>query len=146
MRLVLLALLVLAPMMTAPGQDSLVVQIELPREVPAGQRIPIQLRVENVSGRALDLYLRGREIAFDVTVSRAQGETVWRRLEGEIIPAIVQVKSLAPRETLELRAEWNQRTNRGQAVGPGLYAVRGALLTESGSLETAPVQLRIHAQ
>ena len=92
----------------------------------------------------MTLYLRGRTIAFDIVVAREDGTVVWRRLEGQVVPAIIQVKELASGEVVELRGEWNQRTARGRPVGAGLYSVRGELLTDTPlPLATAPVQLRI---
>ncbi|MFN2564596.1 MAG: BsuPI-related putative proteinase inhibitor [Gemmatimonadaceae bacterium] len=139
----LVAALALVPL-TSFAQDSLRLGIDVPREVRLGQPVPVTFRVENVAGRPLDLYLRGRTIAFDVIVERrGGGAPVWRRLAGEIIPAILQLRTLAPGETFELRAEWDQRTNRGRRVSAGVYSVRGALLTDGAPLETAAVELRI---
>jgi hypothetical protein len=131
--------------MTAAAQDSLRLRLDAPTEVRRGDVVPLALRVENVSDRPLDLHLRGRTIAFDIIVTRgSDASIVWRRLEGEIIPAILQLRTLAAREVLELRAEWNQRTNRGRRVAVGLYSMRGSLLTdEPMPLETAAVELRI---
>ena len=131
---------------TSPAADSLRLRLDVPAGVRAGAPVPIVLRVENVSPRPVELYLRGRTIAFDVVVARADGGVVWRRLEDEVIPAVVQVRALAPNETLELRAEWDQRTARGAAVPAGEYVARGLLLTDRPEpLETPPVPLRIVA-
>jgi hypothetical protein len=64
---------------------------------------------------------------------------VWRRLEGAIVPAVLQVRSLAPGEVLEFHDTWPQRTNLGAAVGPGDYLVTGVLPTDP------PAELRTHA-
>jgi hypothetical protein len=128
---------------TTQAPDSLRFSLVMPQEVRAGQRVPVTLRAENVGGRPLELSLRGRTIAFDVVVSRADGEVVWRRLEGEIIPAILRLEVLAPGRVLELRAEWDQRTNGGLSVGTGRYVVRGLLLTDAEPWETPPAPLRI---
>jgi hypothetical protein len=126
------------------AKDAVRLRLVVPAEARVGRPVPLTLRVENTSDGAIDLYLRGREIAFDVVVSRTDGGVVWRRLEGEVIPAIIQLKTLPPREALELRAEWNQRTNQSRRAGPGLYSVRGVLLTDAPTpLETAAVELRI---
>ena len=140
-----LALVALAPFpMSASGQDSLQLRLDLPSEARLGATVPITLRVENASDRSLTLYLRGRTIAFDVIVERDDGRVVWRRLEGDVVPAIVAVRTLGPREVMELHARWDQRTNRRRRVAAGLYSVRGALLTDMPTpLETAAVQLRI---
>jgi Intracellular proteinase inhibitor len=129
---------------TVSDADSLRLTLHLPAEVAPGAQVPITLRAENVAGRPLDLYLRGRTAAFDVTVESAAGDTLWRRLEGEVIPAIVQMRTLAPGERLELRATWDQRRRSGVPAGPGDYTVRGALLTDVPEpLRPPPAPLRI---
>jgi hypothetical protein len=127
----------------AASHDSLRLSLELPAEVDAGEPVAFVFRVENVSGRTLDLYLRGRTIAFDVIVTRPDGAAVWRRLEGEIIPAILRIETLAPDEALELADTWLQRSDAGDAVPPGEYRVHAELLTESEPLRSAALPLRI---
>jgi len=134
------------PAVTAPAADSLRLWLEVPERVGAGTVVPIRLRIENVSGRVLDLYLRGRSLTFDVVVTRAGGSLVWRRLEGEIIPAIVRIEVLGPGQRLEAHAQWDQRTSTGELAGPGAYTLTGQLLTDAAEhLETLPVSLRIAA-
>lgn len=124
--------------------DSLRIQLDVPEVAPIGKPVPIVIRLENVGARPLDLYLRGRTIAFDIFISRADGQPVWQRLKDAIIPAIIQLKTLRPKEVLELKAEWDQRSNRGEPVGPGAYEVRGAVLTDDpAAFETASASLRI---
>jgi hypothetical protein len=130
------ALMELAP-------DSLGLDLVLPPRVRAGEPVPITLRVQNRTERALDLYLRGRSITFDVVVARPSGEVAWQRLEDEIIPAIVHLRMLAPNEQLELETVWDQRTNKGKPVEPGEYTARGLLLVEGDPPETTLVPLRI---
>lgn len=103
----------------------------------------VTLRAENVSGESLDLYLQGRTIAFDVVVTDADGSVVWRRLEGEVIPAILRIETLEPGATLELEAHWDQRSNIGQPVAPGRYTVHGEFLTEGDPLVTPAAPLWI---
>ena len=124
--------------------DSLRIQLDVPQAVLVGKPVPIVIRLENVGARPLDLYLRGRTIAFDIFISRADGEPVWQRLKDAIIPAIIQLKTLRPKEVLELKAEWDQRGNQGEPVGPGTYLVRGKVLTDDPvGLETGLASLRI---
>lgn len=130
------------PAQPAPS-DSLRLLLELPERVPPGRAVPITLVVENLTDRPLALYLRGRTIAFDLTVRRADGGVVWRRLEDEVIPAILRIEPLQPRGRLELSAEWDQRTNAGEPVPPGDYEVQGELLTEQDPLATPHVRLRV---
>lgn len=132
--------------MTGGVHDSLALTLGVPGSVPAGKPVPLVLRVENRGRRPLDLYLRGRAPTFDVEITRAGGETVWRRLEHEIIPAIVQLRTLAPGERLQLEAVWDQRTGAGQPAAPGEYVARGLLLAEGTPLPTPPTPFRIVAR
>jgi hypothetical protein len=104
------------------------------------------LRGQNRTERSIDLYLRGRTTIFDVIVARAAGEVVWRRLEDEIIPAIVHLRTLAPAERFEVVTLWDQRTKRGKTLEPGEYTARGLLLVEGNPLETPSVPFRVVRQ
>lgn len=128
--------------MSAAPSDSLSLAIRVPRRVSPGETVPVILRVENTSGRAIDLYLRGRTIAFDVVVTDADGE-VWRRLEDEVIPAILRIETLEAGGLLELEASWDQRSNAGEPVPAGEYRVRGEVLTEDDPLVTPAARLRV---
>ena len=101
---------------TRASVDSPTVTIEVPSEVSAGAPVPLTLHVTNPTERPLTLYLRGRPVAFDVVVARADGTVVWRRLAGAIITMVLQVRTLAPGETLELKDAWNQATTTGARV------------------------------
>ena len=103
----------------------------------------ISLTIENDTARTIDLYLRGRSPTFDVVVTRADGEIVWHRLESDILPAIVSLRTLASAERLELSTVWDQRTDRGGAAEVGEYTARGVLLLEGESQETKSVPFRI---
>jgi hypothetical protein len=124
--------------------DSVRLTPEVPEMVCAGAPVPITLRLQNTSDKPSDVYLTGRPVAFDIVVAREGGEVVWRRLEGETISMVLQIRQLAPGEVLEFEATWNQRTNRGEPVGPGVYIVHGILPTdEPQPLKTPTVRLRI---
>jgi hypothetical protein len=129
--------------MTGAPADTLRLQIEVPPRVTAGRPVPIVLRGRNLAGRPLELYLLGRTATFDVTVTAEDGRMIWRRLQDSVVPAILQIRTLAPGEVLEARYDWDQRANDGTAVGPGRYVVRGALLTDSSPLETPPAALQV---
>jgi hypothetical protein len=120
-----------------PHADSLLLSLEAPDRVRPGEEALLTLRVENVSGGPLDLYLRGRTIAFDLVVTDEGGNPVWSRLHGEIIPAILRVEHLAAGDTLVLWDSWDGRTNTGDPVPPGTYGVQGVLLTEGDPLRTS---------
>lgn len=132
---------------TAMTPEPLRIHLDVPHVIHAGGLVPIVIRLENAGAHPLDLYLRGRTIAFDIFITRADGEPVWQRLKDEIIPAIVQVKTLRPGEVLELRHEWNQRDNGGKSVRPGSYIVRGVVLTDGPTpLRTPSASLQIQAR
>lgn len=126
-----------------PQPDSLGLELVLPRSVPARNPVQITLRVQNRTERSVDLYLRGRTATFDVVVARSGGEIIWQRLEDEIIPAIVHLRTLAPAEQLELVTVWNQRTKQGGPLEAGEYTARGLLLVEGDPLETPSARFRI---
>ena len=129
--------------MTAGPTDSLRFDIEVPPAARTGEPVPITLRVRNLGKAPLELYLAGRPTAFDITVTRADGSVVWRRLEDATIPSILGIQVLAPGGVLEFKDTWNQQTQSGEQAGPGTYIVEGALLTDSTPLKTGPASLRL---
>ncbi|MFL5581506.1 MAG: BsuPI-related putative proteinase inhibitor [Gemmatimonadaceae bacterium] len=134
--------------MTTPSRaDSLRLTLDVPREVAPGAAVPMTLRIESVAPRPLDLYLRGRDVTFDVVVTDAGGREVWRRLEGEVVQAIALLRPIRPGETIERRAVWDGRTREGGPAPPGEYTVRALLLTEAPEpLATPAVPMRILAR
>src|SRR5687767_15473323 len=66
------------------AQEGAVVTLEVPSRIGVGAPVPMRLRVRNTTSAPLDLYLRGREVTFDITVADSTGDAVWRRLEGEV--------------------------------------------------------------
>lgn len=119
-------------------------EIALPATARAGESVPMTLWLKNTDRRPVNVYLQGRPAAFDIIVSRSDGIPVWRRLEGAVIPAILQVRTLAPGEVLEFRDTWAQRSNLGKSIGPGEYLVTGVLPTDPpAELRTQAVPLRI---
>jgi hypothetical protein len=108
--------------------------------------VRIGLHLENVTSRTLDLYLRGREITFDVTVRGENGRTVWRRLEDEVVPAILRLEPLPGGGALDLETLWDQRSGEGEQVPAGRYTLEAELLTEDGTLRWPVASLRITAR
>ena len=126
------------------AQEGAVVSLEAPRTAASGTPVPITIRVKNETAAPLDLYLRGRDVTFDIMVADSTGDVVWRKLEGEVTQAILQLKTLAPGEVMELSHTWDQRSQRGSPVPPGKYTVRGSVLTDgSASLRSSPAVLEI---
>jgi hypothetical protein len=126
--------------------DSLRLTLTLRDTVTAGEPVPVTLRAENVTDRRLDLYLTGREVTMDLVVTNTAGDTIWRRLEGEVVPMVLRVESLEPNASLELTATWPGRDQGDRPVVPGLYRVRGSILAEGGAITSAPRDLRIRAR
>ena len=136
------ALTFAAPVMSQRS-DSLSIELAVPAEVRTGEIVTVTMRVRNRGARSVDLALLGRSPTLDVIVTRATGETVWQRLEHEVIPSILALRVLAPGEQLEVTARWDQRGRAGSAVAPGPYLVRGLLLTDGAPLEAPPASLRL---
>ena len=106
--------------------------------------VPVTLRLTNTGREPLTVYLQGRPIAFDLTVRRLDGTIVWRRLEGEVVSAILAVRRLEPGASLEFEEVWRQVSNTGDAVPPGDYRITGSLSTDAPEpLQTSPALLRI---
>ena len=123
---------------------SMTLHLVLPARVRLGEKVPITLQLKNTSRKPATAYLQGRPVAFDIIITRRDGTPVWRRLEGAVVPAVLQVGSLAPGAVLEFHDTWPQRTNLGAAVGPGDYLVTGVLPTDPpAELRTRPARLRI---
>lgn len=128
------------------AQEGAVVTLDVPGSVAPGATVPIRLRVRNTTTAPLDLYLRGRDVTFDIAITDSAGDAIWSRLKGEPIQAILQLRELAPGEVLELSHDWDQKSQRGNQVPPGRYLVRGEVLTDGQrSLEAPAVPLEITA-
>jgi hypothetical protein len=122
--------------------DSMRVDLVVARELAAGQRVTMTLRIVNTGSRPLELHLQGRTVVFDLIVRRGT-DVVWRRLENEAVHAILQLRTLAPGETLELTDTWDQKDRAGRVVAPGDYAVEGEVPTDGKPLRAGPVVFRI---
>jgi hypothetical protein len=117
--------------------------LEVPDTVRLGEPVPIRLKLVNPSDRAADVALQGRPTAFDVIVSGPTG-MVWRRLEREVVAAILQLRRLGPKDSLVLESEWDQRDRSGVPVPPGEYTVTGELPSDPpGVFRSPPATLRI---
>ncbi len=129
---------------TSPPLDSLRLTLVAPDSVRAGDPVPIVLRLTNVTDRPVEAHFLGREIAFDIVVASEDGTILWRRLERAVVPGILQVRVLAPGQTLELKDAWRQRTSGGEPAPPGRYTVWGVLPSDAREpLRTPPTHLRI---
>ena len=123
--------------------DSIRFTVVAPDSVRRGAPVPITLRLTNTGDQPLNLYLTGRTITFDIIVTQSDGQVVWRRLDHVASQQILQLKTLAPGETLELQDRWRQRTNAGTSAAAGNYTVTGVIPTDGEPLRTPPKRLRI---
>jgi len=123
----------------ATSDDTLKLELSVPGDVPSGAPVEVRLEITNISDRAVDLHLTGREIAFDIMVKDAADRTVWRRLSGVATQSILQLKTLMPGESLELSDTWKHRF----PPPPGQYAVTAEIPTDAAPLRFGPVSLRI---
>lgn len=123
--------------------ESLQVILSAPPRVPLGAPVLFRLVLANQTDRRLTLYLSGRSVTFDITVTGPEGSVVWRRLEGQTIQGILQVRELGPREHLVLEDEWDQTASDGKPVPPGTYMAKGAILTDGAPLFTPSVSFAV---
>jgi len=127
-------------------QDSVAFRVHAPSSVRAGEPVPIELILTNRTERPLTIYLQGRPLAFDITVRRQDGDTIWRRLEGQVVSAILAVRTLAPAESLTFEAVWDGRDSSGKPAPPGRYQITGRLPTDTPEgLTTLPTPLQVVA-
>ena len=102
------------------------------------------VRLVNDHDEPVDLYLCGREITFDVIVSRTKGPVVWQRLSGQVIQAILRLETLGPLEAIELEDRWDLHDNGGRHVGYGSYEMKAVVLTDGTmSLESPTVMFDV---
>jgi hypothetical protein len=120
------------------------VEITVPAEVRRGDSVPIVLRLVNDADTAADVALQGRPVAFDVTVSHPDGVPVWRRLAGETVTAILQLRTVPAHASLEFRTTWDQRDDRGASVPAGQYEVKGTIPSDPPTeFRSGPAKLKI---
>lgn len=117
----------------AQPMEGVQVRLVVPDTVASGRKVLMTLRLTNTTSAVRELYLRGREITFDIAITDSSGSEIWRLLGGDPIPAILQLRALKPGETIELTHEWDQRTRRGSEVPDGVYTARAEVLTDGSS-------------
>jgi hypothetical protein len=126
-------------------RDSVSFRVEAPATAHAGEPVAIVLRLTNQADRPVTLTLQGRPLAFDVIVAPEHGRPVWRRLEGQVVSAILAVQTLAPGESLTFETVWDG-LDRGRPARPGRYLIGGSLPTDTArGLVAEPAALRVLA-
>jgi len=89
------------------------------------------LRLHNASHRPIEAHFLGRTIVFDIVAARDDGSITWRRLAKGAGPSILQIRTLAPGETLEWRDVWHPRA-------PGHYRLQGVLPSDEPEPRRTP--------
>ena len=115
-----LGLLLVLTVPAAPQSPPLEFVVSAPATAAAGATVPITLRLRNGSDRPVEAHFLGRTITYDIIVRRSDGTIVWSRLGNAAVPSILQIRTLAPGETMELTDTW-------RAGQPGRYEVQGVL-------------------
>lgn len=123
----------------AASADTLQLSLVVPSDVASGAPVDVILSITNVTDRAVDLHLSGRDVTFDIVVKDAAGRTLWRRLDGVVTQSILQLKTLAAGESFELRDAWAHR----YPPPPGQYTITAEVPTDAEPLRFGPVPLRI---
>jgi hypothetical protein len=116
--------------------DTVALEISAPRVARVGDAVPITIAVYNNHERSIDLNLTGRDIVFDIVVTRADSTIVWQRLRNAVIQPILQLKTLAPGESFSLSDRW-------QASEAGQFVISARLPTDSKPLQPKPISITI---
>lgn len=98
--------------------------LSVPRNVTADGALTIRLTLVNESTGALDLGLQGNP-PFRFSVAKESGESVWESTYGEAIQQILELRTLAPSDSLMFTSTWNLTDNQGRRVPSGSYVVHG---------------------
>jgi hypothetical protein len=109
-----------------------VIELLLPSAASLGDTVKIVLRLRNDGPKAITLQLPGRPVAFDVVISRAEGQRVWRRLNHGAVSSALMLLNLPPRGFKDFVLLWPQVDGTGNRVAPGRYRVTGILPIEGG--------------
>jgi hypothetical protein len=110
--------------------------LSVPLSARVGERVPVVLRLRNVSDRPVEAHFVGRTIAFDIVVESANGAVAWRRLGAGAGQSILQLKTLAAGETLEWRDHWMPKA-------AGHYRIQGLLPSDAGERRTAWTDIEV---
>ena len=124
-------LLIGGPHGPAAGVSPLEFTISAPARGRVGASVSIVLRLHNASDRPIEAHFLGRTIVFDIVAAREDGSVAWRRLGAKVTPSILQIRTLAPDETLEWRDAWRPRE-------PGRYRLQGVLPSDEPDPRRTP--------
>lgn len=103
---------------TAASAGPLVLLLDLPDSVRAGEEIPVAVTLVNRGAAAVSV----AGVQPDLVVTRPDGGEVWRRSRHDA-PAPGAATALRPNEMRGTGYAWNQRDDAGQPVPPGAYRI-----------------------
>jgi hypothetical protein len=96
--------------------------LEMPSEVPAGTKVPILLKMKNISNQVQTLRHGGGGL--EIVVTRQDGTKVYNS-PNYLRTSILYIRKLEPGEEYVIsREEWEQTDNNGTKVPPGIYIVQ----------------------
>jgi hypothetical protein len=110
---------------------------------PTGSAVAFTFTLHNPGPAPAELYLRGREPVLDVTIRDPEGELIWQRLAGAMIPAIIRLEQLAAGADLVVSCRWDGFRQDGVRAVPGEYEATGALLTDGAPLVAPAVRFSL---
>lgn len=106
-----------------------------------GQPVQLRLVKTNISNRPITLTYNTAQ-RFDFYVRRGiSGPVVWQWSEDRVFAQVVERVTLAPGQSQVFSATWDQRTNAGNLVQPGLYTVQAENVAQE--LRGRRISLRI---
>lgn len=79
---------------------------------------------------------------FDLVVRTMAGADVWRYSTSRSFVQVIRTVTLQPGESVRFSSTWDQRTDTGQQVSPGVYRATATLTTTNG-VQSNTVELRI---
>lgn len=89
-----------------------------------GQSVQMQLVKTNISNRPITLTYNTAQ-RYDFFIRRGtSGQVVWQWSRGRFFGQAVQRVTLAPGQSQVFTSTWDQRSNQGSRVQPGLYTVQ----------------------
>jgi hypothetical protein len=111
------------------GDDSLLLDLEVPDSVRLGSPVPITLTVRNATARVLSIRHFGDRPTWNFFVRSRFGPI--RYTFRDPIPTTVATTRLAPEDRLRFAGSWNQTMNCcGFRASPGAYYIEAVIITE----------------
>ncbi|WP_366923570.1 BsuPI-related putative proteinase inhibitor [Metallumcola ferriviriculae] len=108
-----------------------------------GQSVRLLLVKINITSRPITLTYNTSQ-RFDFFVRRGlSGPIIWQWSEDRVFTQVVQRITLQPGESQIFRATWNQETNEGRQVTPGVYRILAENVARELRGRRIPVLIRI---